>query len=55
VRVVRALWFSKSTSALRPSGRGAPASPPSPPSFGLKLFIDAQASIGAPSTLNCSP
>ena len=40
----------KSASALRPP----PVGGSSEPSLGLKLFIDAHASISVPSTLKCS-
>jgi hypothetical protein len=42
-------WPWKSASALRPGTGGS-----SEPSFGRKLFIEAHASISAPSTLKCS-
>jgi hypothetical protein len=41
----------KFAGALRPP---PPLSPPSGGSFGLKLFIEAQASISVPSTEKCS-
>src|SRR5262249_58168335 len=51
VGVVRALLTVKSASRFRPSPSAGGSSEPS---FGLKLFIDAQASINVPSTEKCS-
>src|SRR5688572_8560510 len=44
-----ALAVEVAPSPLRPGAEGPPE-----PSFGRKLFIDAQASISVPSTLKCS-
>jgi hypothetical protein len=46
-------WPLKSTSALRPPEVGGGGSSPSA-ALGLKLFIEAQASISVPSTLKWS-
>src|SRR5439155_11361738 len=51
--VLRCVWLER-FSPRKSDGAPLPSSPPTGGSFGLKLFIEAQASISVPSTEKCS-